>query len=150
MICSYVNFFHQEQNFLILIAVAEEEGLDQNLNGGGTIDCHDREFLLFFLFLFFLIHPLGGVVMWSGWFDISADRQGAIHKPMKIPFLIYLTRLETRMDPAAMTEDIRFMLDRKPKSSGLLFTKSDFQSYILEGWEQRLQEKMKSVLENDQ
>jgi len=28
---------------------------------------------------------------------------------------MYLTRLETRMDPEAMTDDIRFMLDPQPK-----------------------------------
>jgi len=58
------------------------------------------------------------VVMWSGEFAQSADEQKIIDELMKVPFpegkMRYLTRLETRMDPTAMTDDIRFPLDRLP------------------------------------
>ncbi|MBA7636706.1 hypothetical protein ES703_44327 [subsurface metagenome] len=59
------------------------------------------------------------VVMWSGEFAQSADEQKIIDELMKVPSpegkRRYLTRLETRMDPAAMTEDIMCMLDPSPK-----------------------------------
>jgi len=42
------------------------------------------------------------------------------------------------------------LLYRGGKQAILLFTKSELRSYILEGWKERLQEKMRSCLENDQ
>jgi hypothetical protein len=62
----------------------------------------------------------GLVVMWSGEFAQSAKQEKIIDRLMlmKIPFQrdkkMYLTRLEARMDPVAMTEDIRFLLDPRP------------------------------------
>ncbi|GAH63781.1 unnamed protein product [marine sediment metagenome] len=66
--------------------------------------------------------------MWSGefylWGSPPSD-QKIIDELMKTPFpeskKSYLTRLETRMDPAAMTEDIHFLLDPRAK---------EFQVYI--------------------
>ncbi|KPJ84063.1 MAG: hypothetical protein AMS17_16715 [Spirochaetes bacterium DG_61] len=47
---------------------------------------------------------------------------------MKISFTkgkeMYLTRLETRMDPEAMTDDIRFMLDPQPKKFWVIIEKT--------------------------
>ena len=42
--------------------------------------------------------------------------RGLISKPFIRSYPWYLTRLETRIEPAAITEDIEFVLDRKPKS----------------------------------
>lgn len=60
----------------------------------------------------------GLVVMWSGEFVEGAERQ-AVDELMGIPpsgrKKMYLTRLETRIDPSTMTEDITFMLDPRPK-----------------------------------
>lgn len=56
--------------------------------------------------------------MWRGELTSSIHRHKNIKALMKTPFSIwkgkYLTRLETRMGPASMTEDIEFMLDRRP------------------------------------
>ena len=61
----------------------------------------------------------GLVVMWSGELVRRANRQQTLDGLMKTPFpeskKSYLTRLEIRMGPASMTEDIRFMLDPRPK-----------------------------------
>lgn len=62
-------------------------------------------------------------VMWSGEFLTQRYPQDTIEELMselmQTPFPtsqeIYLTRLEARMDPVAMTDDIRFVLDHKPK-----------------------------------
>ncbi len=55
------------------------------------------------------------IVMWRGEFF----REEVIDELMKIPFSEgkknYLTRIETRIDPAALTEDIRFKFDWRPK-----------------------------------
>jgi hypothetical protein len=60
----------------------------------------------------------GLVVMWSGKFAQSADERKIINELIKVPFtegkMRYLTRLETMIEPAAMTKDIRFMLYPSP------------------------------------
>ena len=57
----------------------------------------------------------GLVVMWIGEFR----REEVINELIKVPFpagkRIYLTRLETRIDPVTMTEDISFKFDRRSK-----------------------------------
>jgi hypothetical protein len=76
------------------------------------------------------------VIMWSGLF--SADMpvsvlmetpfsentiEDVINKLMKIPFSedkeYYLTRLQTRIYPAALTEDVKFKLDRRQNDFGV-------------------------------
>jgi len=61
----------------------------------------------------------GLVVIWSGEFAQSADQRKIIDGLMKTPFpedkKSYLTRLDTMMSPASMTEDIKLMLDSQPK-----------------------------------
>jgi hypothetical protein len=58
------------------------------------------------------------VVMWSGIFHEFLIRE-IIGELIRVPFSlgekVYLTRLESRVDPSAMTEDIRFMLDSSPE-----------------------------------
>jgi hypothetical protein len=58
------------------------------------------------------------VVMWFRRFGSDSKHQRILHDLMKTSFpessTCYLTRLETRIDPEAMTEDIRFALDPKP------------------------------------
>ena len=60
----------------------------------------------------------GLVVIWSGELFTWVYQKANLNELMKIPFSEvkknYLTRLETRMDPAAMIEDIRFILDPRP------------------------------------
>lgn len=61
----------------------------------------------------------GLIKYWGGRLDRSVYRNSSIAELMKAPFWTwkkkYLTRLETRIDPEAMTEDIEFILDRRPK-----------------------------------
>jgi len=59
----------------------------------------------------------GLVVLFGGQLRRREERQ-IINRMLSTPFpedaTIYLTRLETRMDPASMTEDIELELDRQP------------------------------------
>jgi ankyrin repeat protein len=59
------------------------------------------------------------IVMWSGKFAPSNDQKEIIDGLMKKPFPrgenIYLTRLESRINPASMTDDIRFRIDPHPE-----------------------------------
>lgn len=61
------------------------------------------------------------VVMLSGRFSTDSKHARILYDLMKTSFpeskTCYLTRLETRIDPEAMTEDIRFVLDRGRMSS---------------------------------
>jgi hypothetical protein len=43
---------------------------------------------------------------------------------------------------------LRLLLYRGGKQSALVFTKKELQSYILKGWEQHFQEKLRSVVED--
>jgi hypothetical protein len=49
---------------------------------------------------------------------LGVSKWRIINELMKTPFpagkVLYLTRLETRMDPVDMTQDIRFILDSIP------------------------------------
>ena len=56
----------------------------------------------------------GLVLMWSGYFAHSAFDE-LIENPFPLSKIMYLTRLENRIDPEAMTEDIRFKLDPEPR-----------------------------------
>ena len=44
----------------------------------------------------------------------------------------------------------RLLLYKGGDQSGLMFTTSELQSYILKGWEQRFQEKLRSVVDDGQ
>jgi ankyrin repeat protein len=61
----------------------------------------------------------GMVVMWSGKFAPPDDEKHAVERLMKKPFPkkspSFLTRLETRIDTKAMTEDVNLVLDPKPE-----------------------------------
>jgi len=61
----------------------------------------------------------GLVVVWRGEMPADIGRHSAFTDLLSSPFPAnrkpYLTRLEARMGPAALTEDIRFILDRKPR-----------------------------------
>jgi hypothetical protein len=65
------------------------------------------------------------VVLWSGELptgDYSrSDVNEVVAELTNAPARekLYLTRLEARMDPSAMTDDIRFVLDEKPRSFGV-------------------------------
>ena len=63
--------------------------------------------------------PRGLVATWKGRF-YGKRLTTVVAALTKIPFSeaqpFYLTRLETRMDPATMTEDIEIVLDPKPRS----------------------------------
>lgn len=70
------------------------------------------------------VGPAGArlAVMWSGRFDRRRypreETDELLRELMKTPFEteqeVYLTRLETRMEPEAMTDDIHQVLDHKP------------------------------------
>jgi len=66
----------------------------------------------------------GLVVLWSGEFVSSVDQRNILGGLIETPFTdgkkSYLTRLETRMDPATMTEDIEFTYDKAPKEFWVL------------------------------
>ena len=57
---------------------------------------------------------------------------------------IYLMQWEEPED-----KTLRLLLFRGEKPSVLVFTKNDLQSYILKGWEQRFQEKLRSVIQDN-
>ncbi len=71
------------------------------------------------------VGPAGArlAVMWSGRFDFRRyprkETDELLRELMKSPFEpeqeVFLTRLETRMEPEAMTDDIHLVLDSKPK-----------------------------------
>jgi alpha-tubulin suppressor-like RCC1 family protein len=62
----------------------------------------------------------GLAVLWKDEYQISNKLQRILDQLMKNPFpagaKTFLTRLETRMDPAAMTEDIQLVLEPSAKS----------------------------------
>ena len=64
-------------------------------------------------------------VLWSGQLPARVDGK-VLDRMMSTPFAEgmprYLTRLEARMDPAVMTEDIKLSLDQKPKGFLVILT----------------------------
>jgi|GEM_PF-1189769 len=66
-----------------------------------------------------LVNLEGGlVVLFGGQLHTRSEERQIINRLLSTPFpgdaTVYLTRLETRMDPASMTEDIKLKLDRQP------------------------------------
>lgn len=61
----------------------------------------------------------GLVVMWSGKADFSNDEQTVVNKLVQSPLregkIMYLTRLESRMEPTEMVDDIAFLSDPQPR-----------------------------------
>jgi hypothetical protein len=65
----------------------------------------------------------GLAVMWKGEYQQSVDNQRILDDLMKSRFperaKIHLTRLEARLDPSAMTEDIELVSDQTPERFGI-------------------------------
>ncbi len=72
------------------------------------------------------------VVMWSGEFHDQNLISGLMNKPFLGGKKSYLTRLESRIDPTALTEDIKFKFDRRPKKFRVHSEASfEFREFIL-------------------